>query len=627
MSVEFTEKDGSLFLAFLFGTIDTDFFLSSLVSRYFVLFFLFFSFSSIAFADDGWNGDCTADLPASFPDDRDWRDAYILKDQEDNSAWQRAILAQPTDSISLKEFESYEITGTARANSPVQLYLYESVPNESGTGIHKPSQGVCLREEADEKGYFVFKVTTRTLWGNTGKDLVIDPYYRMEESWDQAVPQDTNQDFYIGTGVSLRTIRVELPPQTTTAPSMGCSSFGPLELAIDLDPADINTNKISNVFGSVDDEAVRIARVSGFHTFYAGTKTDKAYSATDLAEISMRSVVMETIKRYLLGNTNVASSITESLPEVSVVQLETFADKTGGVADMVKYIQEAMTTDGDDRNVALGRIQQKIIAERNARCLNCSGYPIDALIENIDFWKSLFVSESDDDSWASDFIELLNFWTGGTNQTDSLIQDDSVLGWNYLARYSGYASELECESWKMIYTQGVSPRLLLRTTEPVALSPKFTDIILNSSSLTFDENETWNMPAGEKKELSYEYQTTRPFEVESVANVCMNENTLSSLRSDLSQSFGLSSQELDLVETELFGRIPSEEDVFLPFAIANPSDIAKRILWDGNGEQLNISQLFFRREEGTCPGYAFVPAFSLDSFDSNRDGFEVGMVE
>lgn len=615
------------------------------VSRYFVVFFLFLFFSPAAFADD-WSGDCEADLPASFPDEMDWGLAYILKDQEDNSAWQRAILTEPTDSITIEEFESYEITGTAGANAPVQLYLYEPQSNNNGEGMKKPSQGVCLRETADENGYFVFEVTTRTLWGNAGKDLVIDPYYRMEKSWDQAADEETSQNFYIGTNLPLRTIHVEFPVVSNdSTPQMGCQFFGPLALAIDIDPADIDSswkwNDIESLFQTLDDEVVRIARVTNMHTFYAGTKKKNDddtsyYPANDLLEVSLRTVVMETIKRYLLGNSNIASSITQALPEISIVQLDEFAteNKTGNIADMVKDIEEALTN-GSNRDVALERIQQKVIAERESRCSNCGTvYPREPLIDNIDFWKDSFPANSNANSWEGDFLNLLKFWTGELTQNNALVQDDSFFGWNYLSRdwggigTSGYYSQLECDSWKMVYTQGVSPRLLLNTLEPITLTPLFTDLILHSSNKNFDENEHWNFPEGEKEELFYEYRPTRPLEAEPVAHLCVNQNTISQLQSDLADTFGLSEKERSLIQEELTGNIlPEGATEFLPFSLANPTDIAKRIAWNGNGNPLNIAQLFFQREPGTCSTYEFTPMTSLSPFDSNREGFEVGMVE
>ena len=56
---------------------------------------------------------------------------------------------------------------------------------------------MCLRETADEMDILFLK-STRTL-GNAGKDLVIDPYYRMEKSWDQATDEETDQNFILGT--------------------------------------------------------------------------------------------------------------------------------------------------------------------------------------------------------------------------------------------------------------------------------------------------------------------------------------------------------------------------------------------------------------------------------------------
>ena len=610
-----------------------------------MLFFLFFFFSPAAFAEE-WEGDCEADLPASFPDDMDWGLAYILKDEETDSAWQRAILTEPTDSITIEEFESYEITGTAGANSPVQLYLYEPQSNDDGDGMKKPSQGVCLRETADENGYFVFELTTRVLWGNAGKDLVIDPYYRMESSWDQATDEETDQNFYIGTNIPLRTIRVEFPEiNEESIPTMNCYSFGPLALAIDIDPADIDSSwgwdDIETLFQALDDEVIRIARVSGFHTFYAGTEgeneeDDSYYPASDLLEVSMRAVVLETIKRYLLGNSNVASTITQALPEISIVQLDEFAsgDKTGSIAEMAQDIEDVLTN-GSDRDAALERIQKKIIAERESRCSGCGTvFPRDPLIDNIDFWQTTFPASSDADSWEEDFMNLLEFWTGDIIQNDALIQDDSVLGWNYLSSdwygtgTSGYYTQLECDPWEMVYTQGVSPRLLLNTLEPMTLTPSFTNLILHSSSKTFDENESWNFPEGEKEELFYEYQPTQPLEAEPMAHLCVNQNTISQLQSDLADTFGLSEKERSLIQEELTGNIlPEGATEFLPFSLANPTDIAKRIAWNGNGNPLNIAQLFFQREPGTCSTYEFTPMTSLSPFDSNREGFEVGMVE
>jgi len=373
--------------------------------------------------------------------------------------------------------------------------------------------------------------------------------------------------------------------------------------------------------------------LSGLHTFYTGTKVDGDFGKEELLGISMASITMETIKRYILGNGNVTSDSTDSIAVITSSALGGSQSGSGKIAQMTTSIEEALAG-GDDRDVALEQIRDAVIFERgrdgysSTRCSGCVLYPMEPLLEDIEFWKNLFPAVSTTDSWADDFITLLEFWTGSISQNDALIQDDTVLGWNYLELLESYSSaEVSCDTWKMVYTQGVSPRLILNTLEPISLSPNFTDIILHSSNMTFDNKESWNMPEGEKPELFYTYRKTKPLTPSSVANTCFNTDTLPALLSDLSNSFNLTSKETDLVTKELTGRIPTQENQFSSFSIANPQDIAQRFSWKGNNKPLNISQLFFERNQETCSEYSFAPTSKLSHFPLNRDGFEVGIVE
>lgn len=142
------------------------------------------------------------DLTSGLSANINWSEAYIVKGN-DGSAWQRAIINNPRQggAIELKEGEEAIIEGIARANNDIQIFIYAKEDNGSG-GVKKPTIADCkYAGKSSSTSYFSYTLSPQVLWDSVDGEIIIDAFFRMEESWDQAVPEATNQNFYIGTHI------------------------------------------------------------------------------------------------------------------------------------------------------------------------------------------------------------------------------------------------------------------------------------------------------------------------------------------------------------------------------------------------------------------------------------------
>ncbi len=251
---------------------------------------------------------------------------------------------------------------------------------------------------------------------------------------------------------------------------------------------------------------------------------------------------------------------------------------------------------------------------------------IDALLNqgnNQGLLASLFpTGASSTETWASDLVTLISFWTGSIEPNLCLMADDRFLTENFQDQAPDFQA-FQCDQ-RLSYVSGMTPLLLLHTNKAVTLQPDFSQTVMTTADQTFDNDETWFLPTGKKRPLDYEYEFTSDFSVDAIGSACVKKGDYFELIDSISEQLALQPNESTLLAQELFAVTP-ESDGFLQLTFADPKKIAERIKWRGNGTPLDILQLFFRIEDGNCDEW-LLPKFSITA-DSERDGFEVGVLK
>jgi hypothetical protein len=171
---------------------------------------------------------------------------------------------------------------------------------------------------------------------------------------------------------------------------------------------------------------------------------------------------------------------------------------------------------------------------------------------------------------------------------------------------------------------GDTPLLLLNTLDPITLAPEFQDTVIVYADKAFDSANSWSLPAGKKKPLDYRYDFTKPFTKDRAGEMCVRKTDLSQLVSSFKKTYKLTSEETSVLSQELTSQFPATSG-FVKVTMANPSDIASRISWLGDGKPLSILQLFFDFTPEACNKESLTPP-SIQ-IPSDRDGFEVGVIE
>ena len=228
---------------------------------------------------------------------------------------------------------------------------------------------------------------------------------------------------------------------------------------------------------------------------------------------------------------------------------------------------------------------------------------------------------STEDTWASNLVTLISFWTGSLEPNLCLMADDRFVLENFQDNRPMPA--FQCDD-TMQYVSGVTPLLLLHSDEPMRLQPAFRDAIITEAAVEFDGDEYWDLPAGEKTPLGYHYAFGNEFPADRIAEACVQRVQFPQLIASIAAELGLRSEEAAVLAQELAAVAPATEQ-FLQLRFADPADVAARLQWLGNGDPLDIFQLFFELEEGACD------AKRLPQFDilppPQRDGFEAGLLK
>lgn len=231
-------------------------------------------------------------------------------------------------------------------------------------------------------------------------------------------------------------------------------------------------------------------------------------------------------------------------------------------------------------------------------------------------------SASTDSTWAEDFIKMTEFWTGNLEVNGCLAKDDPLFKQGFLKENFDVNSNYVCQ---YIYTQGLTPTLVLSIPEAVTLEPAFAGATMAIAQKPFDQGETWILAAGDKKPLSYRYELTEPLTPSYQADFCVDKVSAGKVATALSKPYGLNDAESQAITDELLTEMPKETGYYR-VRLADPQQIASRFVWKGNGESLDLLQLFFKVVPGGCDA----PATELPLspvVDADRDGFEAGILK
>jgi hypothetical protein len=235
----------------------------------------------------------------------------------------------------------------------------------------------------------------------------------------------------------------------------------------------------------------------------------------------------------------------------------------------------------------------------------------------------LIPQASTDDQWAQDFILLLEFWTGSSNPSECMIVTDSQILDNFEKHDTTINPDYQC---RFVYTNGLTPGLLLNTTEEMVLEANHTDIAIKTAETPFSSGETWYMPSGLKTPINYTYETSRSITAEIIAESCIAKNEISEFGAAYQQALNLTEEEREVLEREIYIAFQENEGATrLELALGNPNDIAKRFGWIGNNEKLDILQLFFTAKPSTCQETTMNTPQNID-LKPDRDGFEAGLL-
>jgi hypothetical protein len=611
-------------------------------------------------------GNCEVDLLQNVQKNADWKDQYFLQG-DDGFVWQRAILTNSSDILTLPEGGTVDLNGTADPNAELQMFLF-APPVDSSDPWAVPGEGVCLSAgSSDASGLYSLEVGAPMLWNILNDKVIFDVYFKTADTWEEWQAENpTDQNFNIGTHSIPKVMKVaaaasqsaevpssgsEIPdfqmpdiddqngetggdttnpstqqpqddsPASGAAPKVCAPIDGETDifgndmlLAHILDPSKIsNKNLIGSQFAAVMNMPVHIARRPGDHTFYAKAE-GKDYDRKILQSFSAKALMMESLKRKLAGNENYGGSqsgISLPLTAQSIEQAYLSSTPEGATSSYSKTTQDTAV---EIRNLMVkgefmpgGQLAGSFSPDR-----------MDDIMLNANQAKE-FLPRSTEENWANDFITLVNFWSGSAQINTCLMENNRRLHSNFINK--GINKEVN----DFVYVQGMSPRIIVHSDQAIELKPQFEKTAIVYADRLFDFNEGWQFAADEVKRIAYRYTFTKAFTRERIAKVCLNPYDVEGFAESLMNQLGLKESEQQVVIDEFAEHVDQYDDWYT-LRLAEPADIAERFKWQANGEDLNISQLFFETEVGGCEAddYLLPSSFTIDP---ERDGFEVGILE
>lgn len=610
-----------------------------------LLFLLPISHSYAAAGDNCSVNIVSTGLNGSITSSQNWRDIMYVRG-DDGYLWQRAIISSQSDGIQLEDGEPIEIYGLAEPYSAVQFFVFTRVDNNpddaNDLGIQKPGNGdgICFEmDAADVSGRFFISIALDFLWGNLGNDQVIDAFYRTDMTWNQFLGSQskTNQNIFVGTHVDPRIVRLGgagvAPPNCTQLCDTGMVE------AVNLRPDTISPPELLGTnFDDVGSSSVTVGRFPDQHTYYT-TSSVGAGSVEDLRWVSQKAILMEVMKRRLLGMVSVGGTV-PGLPVINSDALEGALDETDASSDQTKTLAQnihgLMTAPPFILGTSpvtdplpeppppppppLGTSRSEALEYLNPIFVLDSDLKKDELLEEI-----IPAQISNLDDWADDLVRLINFWTGSTEINECLLFDDFSVIKNY--EWHGDSGNkgdglVQCG---YEYVTGSTPLLLLHIDGDVTLEPDFSGATLIASDKWFDALEKWVFSSEKPKRIQYNYNLSEPFSGSYIAESCFQKEDVSDFAKHLSGELDLLDSEKEAIITELSSVLRLSKN-FVRLRLADPNDIAEHISWKANGEPLDVLQLFFDVQEGGCGAKDF-GSFDALPVSIDRDAFEVGVVD
>lgn len=348
----------------------------------FVFVLIFMPTATLAAAGDN----CAIDIVSGASDTISWENNFMLKGH-DGSAWQRAVITSPNDTIEIEELKPVKIQGNAISGSEVYVFIFASQKNAFG-GIMQPSEGTCFETgSTDASGYFSLDFNAGYLWGNINDKIIIDAFYKLDQTWDELQkkfngsnatyvttylpPQEVEVHAVVnaGDGIGLLPLPPDPPngpsgpdngttnPNPTIAPPQGvtpvpggqggipvrCPSLcgGQEIVAMRLDPAATLSSISGRNFDAVGGKPVVIGRLPGPHTFYSGfaDRLENSIHATraEFQPLALNALSMEVIKRGLMGKPNF-NGVSPGIDTITASTLTDAANGRGNASERTKKI-------------------------------------------------------------------------------------------------------------------------------------------------------------------------------------------------------------------------------------------------------------------------------------------------
>jgi hypothetical protein len=621
-----------------------------LKNLFFALLLALFLFFNTSFAAEG--DPCSVDIVSSdingpIAADADWRQIMYVKGN-DGYLWQRAVIISQARGVELKEGEPIEIFGLAEPFSQVQVFVFARTDNDETDddrfGLKKPGAGVCWETDpADSSGRFSLTMSSNFLWANIGNEQVIDAFFRTNMTWRQflASRSDTNKNLFVGTHVNPRFSLLQGAEDPSEDCTLMCEEDETTQIvkAVSLRPDTIVGELLGNNFDDVGVDSVTVGRFPGAHTFYARTASGATGTIEDMRWIAQKAIMMEMIKRSLLGMENPGGT-NPGLAIISADAFRSIFDELGDASPQTRLLVQNMH--GLMTSVPYSPGPSPVnpplpapppppppplaITREDALVYLNPLFVLDSENKNDFLLEEVFFPEiSDLVNWADDLERLLNFWTGMTEVNECLLADDTELQSNF--EWRGDAGQpgdglVQCEH---TYVTGETPFLVLHLEGDVALSPDFSQAFIIASDKWFDTPETFLFSAEDDKILRYNYRFHSPFKGSFVAESCLKKDQIPDFASHIADELDLLPSEKEAIHTELSDALRLSKN-FVQLRLADPKDISRSIAWKVDGKPVNIFQLFFETKEGECQTTDF-GSFDGIVVPNDRIGFEVGILQ
>lgn len=358
-------------------------------------------------------------------------ESFYVRGVQD-TAWQRAILSHPDGEIQLTERKLVEIKGTAEPHTEVFVFL-------SSADAEGFSRGTCFSAgKSDISGHFSLEINPKLLWGNIGDSVKVSSFFHMEETWDQIPEEDRKNPS------AIAPLNLNVKGKMFLSSENSCEeicSIG-IQRAHILKPETLDSRFLGKNFVGLEGEEIRIGRMPGFHTFSGGITGREVNDAQQMSRIIRKTLLVEALKRALLGNVN-TNGIEPGLLTLRVDSLKEADRRAGNVSkktqEIVSDLRMLLAGSAEERTYAL--IQLDNFLGETDGIQTAGGY---VSLEHInapvkDLLSEIFVENvSTEESWAENALEIIRFWTGSTEENSCLLEDDQYFSENF----EGFSQEV-----------------------------------------------------------------------------------------------------------------------------------------------------------------------------------------